>query len=323
MSLSDLKFVKQQANIVEVIGHFVPIKKKGVEYVGMSPFSNERTPSFYVNPVKNIFKCFSSGESGDVIDFVVKHKSISQREAIQWIRDFYNMPPKDNEWRFIPPPPRPISYIPYSTFSKTIDTGHKNYFRDWLGRVLDPVAAWGLLQAYKVGTSKHWPGACIFWQVDLQGRIRSGKIMVYNPETGKRIRSPEPLITWVHKAAKLQNFNLSICLFGEHLLNTSPPAKTVCIVESEKSAILAAAIYPKFIWLASGSLTNLSFERCKCLSGRNIRLYPDVGGEIQWEEKRKQLAELIPNASWELHPLTGNTFPKGYDLCDYILDNCL
>lgn len=318
MSLDDLKFVKQNANIVEVIGHFVQLKKKGASYKGMSPFTNERTPSFTVNPIKNIFKCFSSGIGGDVIDFVKSHKGISQHEAVDWLRDFCKLPPKDNEWKYVSPPQLDPSYISANLYWKTIDTGHSNYFRDWLSKTLDPVAASGLIQKYKVGTSKHWPGACIFWQVDMMGRIRSGKIMVYNPETGKRVRSPEPLITWVHKAAKLRNFNLSICLFGEHLLN-SPG--TVCIVESEKSAILAAAIYPKFIWLASGSLSNLSISRCVCLTGRKVILYPDVGGEALWEEKRIQLAELIPG-TWELHPLNGD-YPKGYDLCDYILDNCI
>lgn len=317
--IDDLKFVKQNADIVEVVGHFVELKRKGVEYVAPSPFGNERTPSFSVNKSKGIFKCFSTGKGGDVIDFVCQIKGVNNKEALKWIREFYQLPPTDNEWKYITPPERPISYIPGELYWKTIDTAHINYFRDWLISILDPTSAWGLLQLYRVGTSKHWPGACIFWQVDFQGRIRSGKIMVYNPKTGKRVKDPNPLITWVHKAAKLRDFNLSICLFGEHLLNQPG---TVCIVESEKSAILAKAIYPKFIWLASGSLTNLSISRCAMLLNRRVILYPDVGGEKQWEEKRIQLAELIPSSKWELHPLIGD-YPKGYDLCDYILDNLI
>lgn len=317
--IDDLKFVKQRADIVEVIGHFVQLKRKGVEYIGKSPFCDERTPSFAVSKPKGIFKDFSSGKSGDVIDFVCGIKGISNKEALKWIREFYQLPPTDNEWKYKPQPERPVSYITPDLYWKTIDTGHRNYFRDWLGKILTPTTAWELLQLYHVGTSKHWPGACIFWQIDSQNKIRSGKIMVYNAETGKRVRNPDPLITWVHRAAKLRDFNLSVCLFGEHLLVEQG---TVCIVESEKSAILAKAIYPKFIWLASGSLSNLSASRCAVLAGRKVILYPDVGGEIQWEEKRVQLSELIPSSKWELRPLIGD-YPKGYDLCDYILDNLI
>lgn len=316
-NLQKIKFVKDSANIIDVVSHFVPLKKRGVNYVGKSPFSNERSASFNVNPVKNFFKCFSSGKSGDVIDFVMSINGLDKWAAIEWITDFCNMPKVDPEYKFISRVIPPVSYIDKSVFCQTIQTGHPNYFVNFLRSKFDIGIAFGCVENYNIGTSKHWPGATIFWQVDIYGKIRSGKIMVYNPITGKRIKEPVPLITWAHQALRLRDFNLDQCLFGEHLLITRPNAN-VGIVESEKTAIIASIRYPADLWLASGSLNNLSVSRCSVLKGRTVTLYPDRGAEDIWMAKMRDLQELIP-ASWHFQPLIGN-FPKGYDLCDYILD---
>lgn len=318
-ALQDLKFVKEQANIVEVIGHFVELKRNGANYIGKSPFSDERSPSFTVCASKNIFKCFSSGNGGDVIDFIRLYKGWNSSEAVKWIRDFYKLPPKDNEWIYKPAPKIETSYINNDIAVGTLRLNSANNFTKWLTKIFNDATSNSLVLKYGIGTSKHWHGANIFWQLDINNRTRSGKIMVYDPSTGKRIKDPKPLITWVHKVAKIANFNLDICLFGEHLLDKPG---IVCIVESEKTAIVASIIYPKLIWLASGSLTNLSAQRCQVLANRRVILYPDVGGEQLWEDKRQQLSELIPSATWELHPIAG-IHEKGYDLCDYILDNCI
>jgi len=319
-TLDQIKFIKEKANIADVIGYFVELKRDGKEFKGLSPFSNERSPSFMVCPSKRIFKDFSSGKSGDVIDFVREHKGYSYREAIKWILDFYNLENPTNEWQYNPPIEMPVSYIEPLVFHKTLNTGHKNYFLDFLRKTFDAVTAFGCAETYHIGTSKRWEGASIFWLVDTLGRIRSGKIMVYNPVTGKRVKHPQPLITWVHRAAKMKDFNLSSCLFGEHLL-VSNPNKIVRLVESEKTAIVASIIYPEFLWLATGSLTNLSVRMCQVLAGRIVMLIPDCGAESQWNDKRLELSRLI-KADFILDPIPGE-HEKGYDLCDYILENLI
>lgn len=310
--------MKEKADIVEIIGHFVQLKRDGSNYKGKSPFTNERTASFTVCPPKNIFKCFSSGKGGDVIDFIMSLQGLSYHDAIKWIRSFYNMPPVDNEWKYIAPVELPISYIPNETAVSTIRLNSANNFTKWLSKIFDEATSNALILKYNIGTSKHWPGANIFWQQDVNDRFRSGKIMVYNSETGKRVKDPEPLITWAHKAARMKNFNLCQSLFGEHLISSDLNAH-IYIVESEKTAIVASINQPENIWIASGSLTNLSYKRCLPLKGRKITLFPDVGGEQQWSEKMKQLSELIPG-EWNMMNLS-NEYPKGYDLCDYILDH--
>lgn len=74
--------VKAKANIVEIIGSYVKLKRKGADSMGLCPFHNEKSPSFCVSPAKGIFKCFGCGKSGDVVAFVMEHENKSYPEAI-------------------------------------------------------------------------------------------------------------------------------------------------------------------------------------------------------------------------------------------------
>ncbi len=79
------------ADIVEVIGEFVNLKRSGQNYKGLSPFTNEKTPSFYVSPAKGIFKCFSSGKGGNVVTFLMEHEKLSYPEALRFLAGKYNI----------------------------------------------------------------------------------------------------------------------------------------------------------------------------------------------------------------------------------------
>jgi DNA primase len=83
--------------IEEVIGDFVNLKKRGSNYVALSPFVNEKTPSFYVAPVKGIFKCFSSNIAGDAVKFVMEHEKMSYPEALRYIAKKYNIEIEEKE----------------------------------------------------------------------------------------------------------------------------------------------------------------------------------------------------------------------------------
>lgn len=83
--------------IEEVIGDFVHLKRRGVNYVALSPFVNEKTPSFYVNPVKGIFKCFSSGKGGSAVTFVMEHEKITYPEALRYLAKKYNVEIEETE----------------------------------------------------------------------------------------------------------------------------------------------------------------------------------------------------------------------------------
>lgn len=79
------------ADILEVVGDFVHLKKSGSSYRGLSPFSNEKTPSFYVVPTKGIFKDFSSGKGGGVVQFLMEHEKMTFPESVKWLAKKYNI----------------------------------------------------------------------------------------------------------------------------------------------------------------------------------------------------------------------------------------
>src|SRR5471030_163399 len=83
--------IMEATDIVEVIGEFVQLKKRGANYVGLSPFANERTPSFTVSPAKGIFKDFSSGKGGSVVTFLMELEKFSYPEALKWLAKKYGI----------------------------------------------------------------------------------------------------------------------------------------------------------------------------------------------------------------------------------------
>ena len=84
--------VLDAADIVDVVSQFVTLRRRGVNYVGLCPFHNEKTPSFYVSPSKGICKCFSCGKGGNVIHFIKEHEQLSYQKAAEWLADKYNIP---------------------------------------------------------------------------------------------------------------------------------------------------------------------------------------------------------------------------------------
>lgn len=85
------------ADIVDVIGDFVSLKRKGTNFMGLCPFHNERTPSFSVSRTKQIFKCFSCGKSGRVLSFVMDHEQLSYTEALRYLAKKYNIEIHEHE----------------------------------------------------------------------------------------------------------------------------------------------------------------------------------------------------------------------------------
>ena len=83
--------ILDSAHIEEVIGEFVKLKKSGANYKGLSPFTNERNPSFSVSPAKGIFKCFSSGKGGNVVNFLMEHEHLTYPEALRYLAKKYNI----------------------------------------------------------------------------------------------------------------------------------------------------------------------------------------------------------------------------------------
>jgi DNA primase len=91
ISRATIDQIYQAAIIEEVIGDFVHLKRSGSAYKGLSPFANEKTPSFFVVPAKGIYKDFSSGKGGNVVDFLMQHEKLSYPEALRWLAAKYQI----------------------------------------------------------------------------------------------------------------------------------------------------------------------------------------------------------------------------------------
>lgn len=94
---STIARIQEAAQIVDVVSDFVTLKKRGVNYLGLCPFHDDRSPSFSVSPSKNICKCFSCGEGGTAVHFIMKHEQLSYYEALKYLAKKYNIEVKERE----------------------------------------------------------------------------------------------------------------------------------------------------------------------------------------------------------------------------------
>ena len=85
------------AQIYDVVSDFVTLRKRGVNYVGLCPFHNEKTPSFSVSPAKGLCKCFSCGKGGNSVHFIMEHEQMSYYEALKYLAKKYNIEIKERE----------------------------------------------------------------------------------------------------------------------------------------------------------------------------------------------------------------------------------
>jgi hypothetical protein len=223
----------------------------------------------------------------------------------------FRMPP-------ITPKPKPVSFIPVDTFKASLKGYNGNHFVKYLINLFGMETAGELVSKFFIGSSDYWEGATIFWQIDRQGKIRTGKIMLYSPTTGKRVKEPFNHINWVHTVLKQAEFGLSQCLFGEHQLKDN--SKPVAIVESEKTAIIASVYFPQFIWLAFGGI-GFSPDKCQSLKGRKVILFPDLKGFEKWNTKAKELSHLARFQVSDLleRKATEAERMEGLDLADYLI----
>lgn len=181
-----------------------------------------------------------------------------------------------------------------------------------------------LFNLYKVGTSKMWNGATVFWQIDINGDVRAGKIMGYDAKTGHRIKEPFNQVSWVHSVRKIPDFHMKQCLFGEHLLaDASSMARTVAIVESEKTALAAALFIPDLVWLATGGMHGcFNSEAMQVLKGRDVVLFPDLKATDEWRRKVKMLQSICKSATCSdlLEEMaTNEQRSQGLDIADFLL----
>lgn len=212
--------------------------------------------------------------------------------------------------------PPTTSFIPHNIMLPTLSDHRQNKLINFLLARFNQEQVIQTASKYQIGTTSN--GDTIFWQIDNKQMIRSGKIMAYGND-GHRLKNTPP--NWMHTKLNLPDFNLQQCLFGLHLLPASKSA-VVCIVESEKTALIASICFPDTLWLATGGSANLQAEKLEPLRDKQIILFPDLGAYTKWSEKAKQLnkkAFQIKVSPFLEEKASAKDWEKGLDLADYLI----
>ena len=317
--------IKDAANIVDVIGDFLELRRKGSNYETLCPFHNDRhLGSFVVYPRGNCYKCFSCDAKGGSVDFLMDYARMSYPDALRYLAQKYGIfidetdgkkfdnvkPAKPRSLEDCIPADLPKQLWPIGWVNHYTDVDNDNLVRWLRSQPWDGCQRANLERAikdYEVGhASIDWKGErhefTVFWQIDEQRQLHNGHLMKYKPN-GKRDKDSDYAQTWLHARMRYatthpMRFNdrvhsASYCLFGQHLLDKYPNA-IVCIVESEKTALIMAAAHGNNeyqVWMACGGMQNINRERLGPLidKGRKIILYPDRDGIGDWKDRAAQL----------------------------------
>ncbi|MFM8432638.1 MAG: DNA primase [Bacteroidota bacterium] len=127
ISRDSINLVLETARIEEVVGDVVSLKKRGVNYIGLCPFHNEKTPSFNVNPARNIFKCFGCSEGGNPVDFLMKTENMSFPEAVRSLAKRYNIQLEETS-----PDPEQLQQQDERDSMYAVNDFAQKTFSDWL-----------------------------------------------------------------------------------------------------------------------------------------------------------------------------------------------
>lgn len=307
------------------------LRKKGVRYTAICPFHNDRHDgNFIVHPGTNTFRCFACDAKGGPVDFLMKHEGLSYPDALRYLAKKYNVDIDMQDFNYTPPPPRPAPppkptlVLPLRYVTQRMVGLERNALVQW---ILSDIK-WDGAQAHRIPTVLtdycvgHSPrtGMTIWWQIDEQQQVHTGKLMLYKADGHRDKTEGKYTFDWVHSTLSRHpdsatgkmtydppypypdiynpdKQEMRQCLFGMHLLNKYKKegvAQEVCIVESEKTAVLMAIAYGNHtgqVWMACGGIENLSREKLRPIieQQRTIRLCPDRDGIDRWKDKAEQL----------------------------------
>ena len=316
--------------------------KLGITLYGMGKLTKRATcwyhddkhPSMHVNKKKNIYKCFVCGKGGDVLQLVQDYENLSFPEACDWLIREFSVPvisyaPASKSMPSVPSVcdssgskravPSSIIPLPSSLVMKS-HTTQSVFCRSLVSNgYLTQFQMQSAAARYRLGASKE--GGVIFWEIDAQNRVHTGKIMYYQSDC-HRDKTHTP--TWVHALIKdqlPQDYELQHCLFGLHLLTSdishqtssirhqtssishqtssiSHQTSAVCIVESEKTAVICSELKPDCIWLSCGGLQMFKPELLSPLIDHKVVIFPDTDetGEAfaTWTQIAQQASKLYP-----------------------------
>lgn len=323
----------------------------GAERDSRNTWRKERTPTRYKteSQAKGMIVELAKSAGIDVKQFLLLQNQEPNR---------YRRRPNTATKRTPPPlppePPTAPDFMGMEAIRTAESHAHETALFAWLSQEFGEQATRFVMGVYHIGASKHTAPngyrAAAFPYIDTAQRVVDCKLFHIDPTNGSR-KTAAPLRSWTDREGKQQQLQSSWaladmntdrrrrglpelnrakwCNFGDHLLQERPTAE-VCLVESEKTALIAALTYPEKIWIAVGSKNNLTPERCAAYMGREVVLYPDRdnynnkpradghGVEKGWRTLAKELTaeglRLRVDTTTELHDGKPND-----DIADIIL----
>lgn len=261
------------------------------------------------------FRLYLDVETGDLLNETYG-KCDREFSCGHWKNPYKIPPTKDDYLQVKVKPKETKSYFNYLSKEKLsifYQQKHEDNFSKFIINLFGEQGRKSL-DLYKVGCANRFGGnSTIFFQEDLNGKVRSGKIIKYD-KYGSRIKKPYNHVSWLH--SKLKDFELKQCLFGEHLLKDK--TKTVIVVESEKTAVLGSIVYPNKIWVSCGMLHGLSEYKIGILRDRETIFIPDKGKAfLVWKKKIEESLEI----KWKISTFVEECeeLVEGDDIGDYII----
>ena len=313
MKYDELNLQKLRELSILEVAEKLGFKLKGLGDEGrraICPYHADKHPSLHFSKKKGIFKCFVCGAKGDLFKLVMDERNCSFIEACDWlVNEFHVVLINDKPsapsshldcngalelcslatggtQEISRDPMRPLdcargdkgtlemtfSPLPSSLVTRSLSLDSQFCKSAVSAGYLTESQLHHAAERYRLGCSKE--GGVIFWQIDNQQRVHTGKIMYYQPDC-HRDKQHHP--TWVHSLMKDKlplNYEMQPCLFGLHLLRAG--GGNIAIVESEKTAIILSEKFPDFIWLSCGGLQMFKPELLEPLLQYRIIIFPDT-----------------------------------------------
>lgn len=238
--------------------------------------------------------------------------------------------------------------LPKEYFLKSRTQYDKNNLIGFLLKHFDSKTVTQIITKYHIGTSDFWPGSTVFWLIDSIGKILGGQVVQFDIDSGSTVkaklsdgsirRHTLPIYYAIKKTMQTKNQGIPEWLvkyeahgekfpipFGLHLIKTKP-SHVIGIVEAPKTAIICDAFYPRFTWMAIGSLSYLNAERIKELKSYPIVLFPDASeagtAYSTWEQKAQELGRLgfqVKVSDLLEKMISSSQAKEGMDMADAII----
>ena len=312
------------------------LKRAGILQKALCPWHDDKNPSltFYERTGENHCHCFSCGNGGSVIDYVMQHERWTFREACQWLSNEFGVSttttgcpkPQPKPRTPVVKPAEPVyTYIPMEMVDQLVSV--ENSLCRCLMQTYQPEAVEWLCHEYLIGcyTMNGHDDCTVFPNIDLHGRVCNLKVQHYNtdPRSVRFAHSDKGACYWLGKIwaregrlPKDAEFRAE-CLFGEHLLPRYPDSG-VALVESPKNALFGAIAFPQLTWVAAGNKHMLKRQVLEPLRGRDVMVFPDCDAVEEWTQRLKQMADL---ANFTVSDFCRRTAPEGqpkFDIADYM-----